>query len=86
MWPYQCSRPPPHFLFVGPYPLLWLTFCSQTADPAWSVAYPNIATWAAGYYSDDRLVERHYEGIKAYADSETRQLEPNGILSYARYG
>ena len=56
------------------------------ADPAWSAAYPFITNWVSEYYSDDRVVATHYDGIKAFMDSQTAQLDPDGILSFARYG
>lgn len=56
------------------------------ADPAWSAAYPFITNWVSEYYADDRIVATHYEGIKAFMDSQVKQLDPDGVLSFARYG
>jgi len=36
------------------------------------------------YYADDRVVATHYDGIKAFMDSQTAQLDPDGVLSFAR--
>jgi len=56
------------------------------ADPAWSAAYPLITDWVSGYYADDSIVSEHYDGIKAFMESQIRQLDNNGVLSFARYG
>ena len=50
------------------------------ADPAWSAAYPLIVRWCASYFSDKRLVERHYDGIRRFVDSQIRQLDTDGLL------
>ena len=56
------------------------------ADPAWSAAYPFITNWVSEYYADDRVVATHYDGVKAFMDSQTAQLDGQGVLSFARYG
>jgi len=56
------------------------------ADPAWSAAYPLITHWVANYYDDDNVISYHYDGVKAFMESQIRQLDSNGILSFARYG
>ena len=57
------------------------------ADPAWSAAYPLITAWAALYFADTRLIARHYDGIKAFVDSEVLQLNTTtNLLTWARYG
>ena len=55
------------------------------ADPAWSAAYPLITDWLSSYAADDRIVARHYGGVRAFMDSQVRQLE-DGVLKFARYG
>ena len=54
------------------------------ADPAWSAAYPLITSWFSEYYADDDVVAEHYDGIKAFMESQIRQLDSNGVLSFAR--
>ena len=56
------------------------------ADPAWSAAFPFITNWVSEYYADDRVVAANYDGVKAFMDSQTAQLDPNGVLSFSRYG
>lgn len=45
-----------------------------------------MASWFSRYYNDDRVITQHYPGIKAFMESQIRQLDPSGILSFARYG
>ena len=56
------------------------------ADPAWSAAFPFITNWVSEYYADDRVIAANYDGVKAFMDSQTAQLDPNHVLSFARYG
>ena len=56
------------------------------ADPAWSAAFPFITNWVSEYYADDRVVAANYDGVKAFMDSQTAQLDSKGVLSFARYG
>eukprot|EP00756_Hemistasia_phaeocysticola_P046234 Hpha_TRINITY_DN20008_c0_g1::TRINITY_DN20008_c0_g1_i1::g.147859::m.147859/K05989/ramA; alpha-L-rhamnosidase len=44
----------------------------QPGDPAWSVAYPAIVDWVSSYHDDDRIVALHYDGVKAYIESEIK--------------
>jgi alpha-L-rhamnosidase len=56
---------------------------SLPGDPAWAAAYPLITNWVSSYYSDTRLIQRHYAGIKAFVDYEIgRAATTNGILQY----
>lgn len=50
------------------------------ADPAWSAAYPLIVQWFSDYYSDARVVETHYEGIRAFVEWQSAQLGADGLL------
>ena len=54
------------------------------ADPAWSAAYPLITSWFHEYFADDAIVAAQYGGIKAFMESQIRQLDSNGVLSFAR--
>lgn len=38
------------------------------------------------YYADDRVIAVHYDGIKAFMDSQVQQLTPHGTLTVAYYG
>ena len=50
------------------------------ADPAWSAAYPLVVQWASSYYSDTRLIARHYGGVRAFVDWQTTKLGADGLL------
>jgi alpha-L-rhamnosidase len=57
----------------------------RPADPAWGSAYPLILWYMYEYYGDQRLLEEHYEGIKAWTDYLSTRAE-NGIVNYYYYG
>jgi alpha-L-rhamnosidase len=57
----------------------------RPADPAWGSAYPLIAWYMYLYYGDRRILEEHYDGIKAWVDY-LRGREEDGIVSYYYYG
>lgn len=62
----------------------WYNHGSSVGDPAWAQAYPLITAWVAMYYSDLRLVERHYDNIKFFIDYEVnRAAQEGGLLTYA---
>ena len=48
---------------------------SRPADPAWGSAYPLLAWYMYVYYGDRRILEEHYEGIKAWTDYLTNRAE-----------
>jgi alpha-L-rhamnosidase len=58
---------------------------SRPADPAWGAAYPLIAWYLYQYQGDRRILEQHYDGIKAWTDFQTTRAK-EGILSYSYYG
>ncbi len=57
----------------------------RPADPAWGAAYPLIAWYMYLYHGDRRILEEHYEGIKAWTEFQ-RGKSQDGILSYSYYG
>jgi len=58
---------------------------SRPADPAWGMAYPLLTWYMYEYYGDRRILEQHYDGVKAWTDYlRTRSRE--GILDYSYYG
>ncbi len=57
----------------------------RQGDPSWGVAYPLITEFMYENYGDKRIVEEHYEGIKAWTESLHRHA-PSGIVDYSRYG
>lgn len=57
----------------------------RPADPAWGAAYPLITWYLYLYQGDRRILEEHYEGIKAWTEFQ-RSKAQDGILSYSYYG
>jgi len=57
----------------------------RPADPAWGAAYPLITWYLYLYQGDRRVLEEHYEGVKAWTDFQRSQAK-DGILSYSYYG
>ena len=57
----------------------------RPADPAWGAAYPLMAWYMYLYYGDRRILEQHYEGIKAWTDFLKSRAE-DGIVRYYYYG
>jgi alpha-L-rhamnosidase len=58
---------------------------TRPADPAWGSAYPLLVWNMYVYYGDRRILEEHYEGIKAWTDYLTKRSQ-NGVVYYYSYG
>ncbi|MBV8828280.1 MAG: family 78 glycoside hydrolase catalytic domain [Acidobacteriaceae bacterium] len=58
---------------------------NREGDPAWGLAYPLIVEYMYEYYGDRRILEQHYEGIKAWTEFLHRHA-PSGILDYSKFG
>jgi alpha-L-rhamnosidase len=58
---------------------------SRPADPAWGMAYPLLTWYMYEYYGDRRLLEQHFDGVKAWTDY-LRTRSRDGILDYSYYG
>jgi len=57
----------------------------RPADPAWGAAYPLLCWYMYRHYGDERILEEHYRGVKAYV--EFLRSEARGdLLSAGRYG
>jgi len=55
------------------------------ADPAWGSAYPLFTWYMWEHYGDRRILEQHYDGIKAWADFlKTRSKD--GVVEFVKYG
>jgi len=54
-------------------------------DPAWGGNYPMLVWYLYQYYDDERLVRRHYAGIKRCVDYHTSIAEDH-IVARGRYG
>jgi alpha-L-rhamnosidase len=57
----------------------------RPADPAWGAAYPLIVWYVYQYQGDRRILEQHYEGVKAWTEYQ-RSRSQDGILSFSHYG
>jgi alpha-L-rhamnosidase len=60
-------------------------FGSRPADPAWGMAYPLLTWYMYEYYGDRRILEQHFDGVKAWTDY-LRSRSRDGILDYSYYG
>lgn len=56
------------------------------ADPAWGIAYLELAWLMYLYYDDMRIVGRHYASMKKYVDFLSRNAEKNIIKKLGKYG
>jgi len=57
----------------------------RPADPAWGTAYPMLCWYMYKQYGDRRIIEDHYDGLKAYVEFIRGQANKN-ILEYSYYG
>jgi alpha-L-rhamnosidase len=57
----------------------------RPADPAWGAAYPLLAWYMYQYQGDRRVLEEHYDGVKAWTDYQ-RKRSQDGLLTYSYYG
>jgi alpha-L-rhamnosidase len=55
------------------------------ADPAWGSAYPLLVLYMYHQYGDRRILEQHFDGIRAWAEF-LRSKSVNGTLDYVKYG
>jgi alpha-L-rhamnosidase len=56
------------------------------ADPAWGLAYLEIAWLLYFYYGDDRILQKHFAAMKRYVDHLTRNAEGGIIVKLGKYG
>ena len=54
-------------------------------DPAWGSAYPILVLYMYQQYGDTRILEEHFDGIRAWADY-LRSQSKDGIFSSSKYG
>jgi len=54
-------------------------------DPAWGGNYPMLVWYLYQYLDDERLLRRHYAGMRRCVDYHTSIAE-NGIITRGRYG
>ncbi len=56
------------------------------ADPAWGIAYLELAWLMYFYYGDENVLSRHYAGMKKYVDHLSRCAEGFIIRKLGKYG
>lgn len=56
------------------------------ADPAWGIAYLELAWLMYFYYGDERILPRHYTTMKKYVDFLAKNAEENIIKKLGKYG
>jgi alpha-L-rhamnosidase len=56
------------------------------ADPAWGIAYLELAWLMYFYYDDLRILGRHYASMKKYADFLSKNAAENIITKLGKYG
>jgi alpha-L-rhamnosidase len=56
------------------------------ADPAWGIAYLEIAWLMYLYYGDERVLLKHYAGMKKYVDFLSRSADNFIIRKLGKYG
>ena len=56
------------------------------ADPAWGVAYLEIAWLIFYYYGDERILQKHFAGLKKYVDHLTKNAPGRIISKLGKYG
>ncbi len=56
------------------------------ADPAWGIAYLELAWLMFFYYGDERVLQKHYTGMKKYVEHLGRNAERQIIHKLGKYG
>jgi alpha-L-rhamnosidase len=56
------------------------------ADPAWGIAYLELAWLMFLYFDDERVLQRHYSGMKRYVDHLSKHAEDHIIQKLGKYG
>ena len=56
------------------------------ADPAWGIAYLELAWQMFLYFGDERVLQKHYSGMKKYVDHLGRNAENQIIQKLGKYG
>ena len=60
-------------------------YAQGPADPAWGSAYPLFVWYMWEQYGDRRILEQHYDGIKAWANF-LRSRSSDGVVDFVKYG
>jgi len=56
------------------------------ADPAWGLAYLELAWFLYFYYGDERILQKHFAGMKRYVDYLTKNAEAKIVQKLGKYG
>jgi alpha-L-rhamnosidase len=56
------------------------------ADPAWGIAYLELARLVHFYYGDTTVILKHYAGMKKYVDFLAKNAEGNLLKRLGKYG
>ena len=56
------------------------------ADPAWGIAYLELAWLVYYYYGDERILQKHFAGMKRYVDHLARNADGRIIQKLGKYG
>jgi alpha-L-rhamnosidase len=56
------------------------------ADPAWGLAYLELAWLLYYYYGDERILQKHFAGMKKYVDHLTKNATVRIIQTLGKYG
>ena len=69
----------------GDVPTICPAYHHPHFDPAWGGNYPILVWYLYQYLDDERILERHYDGMKRIVDYHTSIAE-NHIVTRGRYG
>jgi alpha-L-rhamnosidase len=61
------------------------TFGHKRGDPAWASGYPLMAWYSWQRFGDRRVLERHFEGMRRWADFLSTQASGD-LIDYSYYG
>lgn len=61
------------------------TFGQKRGDPAWASGYPLMAWYSWQQFGDRRVLERHFEGMRRWADFLSTQASGE-LIDYSYYG
>jgi alpha-L-rhamnosidase len=56
------------------------------ADPAWGIAYLELAGLMFLYFDDEQVLQRHFQGMKRYVDYLSTNAENHIIQNLGKYG
>ncbi len=56
------------------------------ADPAWGIAYLELAWLLYYYYDDERILQKHFAGMRRYVDHLTKNADGKIIQKLGKYG